>query len=172
MTIKFASNTQRLALDNIGTTLLVRIDDNLYEVSHASRFAQTTDELLHQTKGFIAHMVTDETNDVVATLIAKELVLTDANSKINDLRDQAGSDATPLYIMNHAGIFQVAKIVFEDPELQVEEAEDAAIKAGNLYMKMHSDTSLIASTETTLDSEAAKLHFIATNNSMAYKKLA
>ncbi len=172
MTISFASNTQRIKLNNIGMQLLVRIDGNMYEVTHAACYAQTTDEVLMQTKGFIAHMLNDATGTVVATFIGKELTLADIDNKVNDLRDCAGKEATPLYILNSEGIFQIAKIVFEDPDLESkEEAEDLAIEKGNQFMLMNPDTALIASSEVDGDNEVPKLHFIATKDTMSYKSI-
>jgi len=172
MTIKFASNTQRLKFNNIGMQLLVRIGHNFFEVTHASRFDYTTDELLSQTQGFIANVLTDITNTVVATFIAKELVLTNMEDKVNDMRDRAGADYTNLYFLTSDGLFQVGKMIFENPKEQDKaRAEDLAIAQGNHHMSINPELALIASTETSDEKEIPKLHFLASTEDMAFKKI-
>lgn len=166
MTVESASKTQQLDLDNIGMTLLVRANGKFSRVTHASRFADTTDSILKQTNGFIAHVLTDPTNTVVATFIATEEEPFDVEA-VEDF-DRAGDDYTRLYVEIDNKLFQVAKIVYEDPDAtDPEKAIDLAVMQGNAFMSLNQDTSLITATTKDNSKEIPRLYFISSNANAA-----
>jgi len=170
MTIQFPSQTQKLALNNIGMQLIVRMGEQFYPITHASRFACTTDEILRKTGGFIAHMISDETRTVVATLIASPEPINGLGENVTDLHS-ASLDYSSLYMRCSEGIFQIAKIIAEDPEnTDKDAAETLAISQANHFFRLNQDTALIASSETSDEKEVSTMHFIASNESTLINK--
>lgn len=165
MSIVFPHQKQTLALNNIGMQLIVRMNDRFYPVTHACLSVDIATDIMRSFGCFIAHVLTDGNGVINAIFMAIPEPIEALDGHVDDLQ-RAGHDYTMLYVRNHAGAFQVAKIVAEcpfNPDRKL--ARDNAILQGNAFMSMNPDTALITASETNDDKEVKILYFIASNES-------
>jgi hypothetical protein len=143
-------------LDNIGMHLNAMKDDQLFRVTHASLYAETTDTVLIGTEGFIASQEKDRNGDVAASLIA--------TTPLNGLVPKGVNSDYPLVVSVCGNHFQVAAIFVSDPENL-----NTAINDANDFMKNNPDTALIATSEDNPYSEVCDIHIIAYLNKLPSK---
>jgi hypothetical protein len=142
------SKVNEFKLSNIGIYLNAVKGKVIFRITHTGLYAQTTDALLQETKGFIATQVSDTTGTVAASLIASTVLDRPAPDNV--------SETMPVVATVDGKDFQVAGLFVIDPK----NVDDAQRRA-NAFMMKNEGTSLIDSSLCNPYGEVDTIHIVA-----------
>ena len=122
-----------------------------HQITHISKYAQTTDAILDQTDTQIAHFVKNNTNplDVEATLLGQVTRLVHEILLRHETMPVVNKKMPPLFVRADGSYYQVAGIFY-------------TVETANEFMAANKGTSLIDTIDATLD-ETYEMYIIASD---------